>query len=131
MTWPSDSVPMVALEPIIRDWCKRSGYALGHEATGENSLPSGQEVLSQLSGVSVRRIWSILGGACRDTKTNRKGVKKLYVPTHVSFDTADRLLCAMDMVSVWHNELAEWYGPIRVAGYEKDFLQPVPEGVAA
>jgi hypothetical protein len=37
----------------------------------------------------------------------------------------------MDMVSVWQHELKEWYGPIRVAGYEKDFLQPVEEGCAA
>jgi hypothetical protein len=117
---------MSVLEPIIRDWCKRSGYALGDDATGENSLPSGQVVLSGLSGVSGRRIWAILSGGCYDRSHGNP-----HFTDRVSFDTADRLLCAMDRVEAWHHELKEWYGPVRVAGYEKDFLQPVPDGMAA
>ena len=117
---------MSVLEPIIRDWCKRSGYGLGKDAMGSNAVCSGQESLSELSGVSIKRIRAILAGGCHDRSHG-----KPHFSTRVSFDTADRLLCAMDQVSAWQHELAEWYGPIRVAGYEKDFLQPVEEGCAA
>lgn len=122
----SDSVPMSALAPLIRDWCRRSGYALGQEATGQNSLNSGQEILAGLSGISARLISRILVGGSAD---NRKKCRGIY--TSVNFDTADRLLCAMDRVEAWHFELKEWYGPIRIAGHEKNFEQPVIEGVAA
>lgn len=122
----SDSVPMAALAPIIRDWCKRSGYALGQEATGQNSLNSGQEILAELSGVTSRCISRILAGFNEDKRDKCKGIY-----THVSFDTADKLLCAMCCVEAWHFELKEWYGPIRIAGHEKNFEQPVAEGMAA
>lgn len=107
----SDSVPMSALEPIIRDWFRRNDYTFDTNGPRDERA-GGITTLSQMSGVSVRRIGSILAGGYRDDTD------------HVSFDTADRLLCAMCLNSLWHTDLAEWYGPIRVAGYEKNWEQP-------
>lgn len=106
-----DTVPMYALEPIIRDWCKRNDYTIGNQGStgfGHLVMASGVQTLAADSGVSVRRITAILAGGYSNDTGN------------VAFDTADKLLCAMNRVEAWQHELKPWYGPLRVAHYERD-----------
>lgn len=105
-----DTVPMYVLEPIIRDWFKRNGYVIDCKERNyqDNDKAGGVQTLSEMSGVSTRRIGAILAGGYNSDNGN------------VEFDTADKLLCAMNRVEAWQHELKPWYGPLRVAHYERD-----------
>lgn len=113
----ADTVPMLALKPIIKEWMRVNGYDTVQSnffgASSDQYLAGGIDVLASEAGVSRRRISAILA----DT-VYKDGC------TDVAFDTADKLLCAMHRVEAWHSELKEWYGPIYVLAYEYDFEQP-------
>jgi hypothetical protein len=75
--------------------------------------------LSEESGVPLRQISDIRRGyglGVRHKKWNSCRSKSL----HVSFDVADKLVCAMGRPWEWvTGRLAPFYGPIPVAGYER------------
>lgn len=73
-------IPTERLGPLLLDWID--------EDEGRT-----RRVLSELSGVPERRIYAVLSGEQR----------------FVQFDTADRLLCGMDVVEEWHLSLADLY----------------------
>ena len=102
-------VPMSALRPLMEEW-------LARQTTDETSGKLGGSLyrdtaivkLARESGMDRRRITGILRGTTREQE-------------NVSFDTADRLLCAMQMNAEWHIRLAEFYDDIDVAPYERCF----------
>jgi hypothetical protein len=101
-------IPSSELRPLILEWGQRNGYETGKsdpyevEPTRKMTL---QQVLAHRSGVPVRRIAGILNG--------NEGF------FNARFDTADSLLCAMNMADEWHGRLATYYDePIEVAAYE-------------
>ena len=73
-------IPTERLAPLLLDWID--------EDEGRT-----RRVLSGLSGVPERRIYAVLSGEQR----------------FVRVDTADRLLCGMDVVEEWHLSLADLY----------------------
>ena len=73
-------IPTDRLAPLLLDWID--------EDEGRT-----RRVLSELSCVPERRIYAVLSGEQR----------------FVQFDTADRLLCGMDVVEEWHLSLADLY----------------------
>ena len=98
-------VPCAALKPLIEDWLDRWGYNKECRQ-GDTQLTSGYDALVFQSGVPRRRIWQIM-----------------KAEGNTSFDTADKLLTAMHMVSAWHVELAEYYqDPLEVATYERHLV---------
>lgn len=114
VAYRADTVPMSALKPIIKEWMRVNGYDnINPHSFGVQYFAGGIDVLANEAGVSRRRISAIMA----DT-VYKDGC------TEVSFDTADKLLCAMCRVEAWHYELKEWYGPIHVMAYEYDFEQP-------
>jgi hypothetical protein len=86
-------VPMAILSPYINEWLAKPNHTLTE--------------LEVLSGVPARRIFCIRRGFDR---TFVKGKWRMY--THVTFDTADKLLSAMDMVDRWYSELGEFYNRV-------------------
>ena len=103
-------VPCDALAPLIREWLTRNGYSIEPKWC-ENDQCGGLAALSFSSKVPTRRLTAILNEASRDS-------------VNVSFDVADRLLCAMHMVGEWHHSLKEYYqDEIEVAPYEKHLVE--------
>ena len=115
-------IPMSILAPHIEAWIASNGvaqwvrdyhtkpYLLHAEDPSKGALKR----LSEISGVPERKIYSIRVG-------EHKSRDKRY--THVSFDAADALLCAMDKVMLWHHPpLKEYYDQgIPVAAYERQY----------
>ena len=104
-------VPTSALKPLIQDWLDRSGYdsrySLGFNDTEHGFKMGGLDVLSVESGVSIRKLSGIMTGR----------------EENVLFDTADRLLCAMQRTSEWHLSLAPYYqDEIETATYERHLV---------
>lgn len=99
-------IPHAELRPLILEWAKRNEYeqkpTWTHGLHGEPDMVTLPMALHHRSGVSTRRIRGIVNNSL-DSET-------------VSFDTADKLLCAMDMQAEWHGRLAEYYAePIEVS----------------
>ena len=83
-------VPMGRLSPLIQTWLKRPGNS--------------RRILSELSGVPERRIYCILKGYDPQTKRGKK-----YQFSNVEFETAEKLLLAMDMQEEWYLSLVDIY----------------------
>lgn len=96
-------VPCAVLRPLVEAWLSRAGYVA--EERYKTDFASGLDVLAQETGIARRRLWHIMN-----------------VDENVTFDTADKLLCMMGMNSEWHSSLAEFYGPLEVAPYERHFV---------
>ena len=77
---------MARLQPLILEWLSKPGNNRG--------------ILSELSGVPVRRIYCILRGY---------DMTRYGPTTNVTLDTADRLLIGMDMMDRWWSELDDIY----------------------
>lgn len=106
-------VPCDALAPLIREWAKRNGYPVDRteNAGWENDKMGALGALAFQSGVSVRKIGGIMSPGSR-------------LSDNVTFDTADRLLCAMHMTSEWHHSLKEYYqDEIETAPYERHLVE--------
>lgn len=110
-------MPAADLRPLILEWAERNEYTttddtlhgFAHDVPRVMTL---HQVLSHRSGVPIRRVRGILNGTTGFS--------------NVSFDVADKLLCAMDMVDEWHGRLAVYYEePIEVAAYEQRRLSLV------
>lgn len=109
-------IPAAELRPLILEWGTRNDYKIKAEWL---HLPFGvpdemtlQAALAHRSGVPTRRISGILN----DTLGH----------PNVTFDTADRLLCGMDMVNEWHDRLSSYYeDPIEVSLSESRRLTAV------
>src|SRR5437868_6479274 len=102
-------VPMSALRPLLAAWSSRNTTECSTEWKTENK---GIGRLAKESGVPERRISGILNDS-------------MPQQVNVSFDTADKLLTAMQMNSEWHVSLAEYYVELEVAPYERDRVVPV------
>lgn len=108
-------LPITELQPLIAEWMQKAGD------DGE------VRILAQRSGVSERRISGIINGNLPG------GSKASGYATVIGFDTADRLLVAMGMVTEWHGRLADYYEnqSIEIAPYERgrqhqpDLFEPV------
>lgn len=105
-------IPCSELRPLILEWAHRNEYAQlpswaaqrGGMAGAPDRVTLGM-VLAHRSGVPQRRISGILNDS-NETP-------------NVTFDTADKLLCGMDMVDEWHDRLASYYEePIEVSAAE-------------
>lgn len=109
-------IPHAELRPLLLEWGKRNGYEQKstwiHGSSGAPDSVTLQAAISFRSGVPQRRVAGILN----DT---------LGTP-YVRFDTADKLLCAIDMQAEWHGRLAEYYAePIEVSLAESQRLLKV------
>jgi hypothetical protein len=113
-------VPMKVLGELILEWEEQNkvivrggGYVGGNSWYNETEILGGaRELLAKKSGMRARRIYNIVRGFAVDRNGNRCD--------RVSFDTADKLVCAMRMNHEWiSGRLAPFYGPIPVAGYER------------
>jgi hypothetical protein len=109
-------IPAAEIRPLIMEWGMRNNYKTKaswlHLPCGEPDEVTLQAALSFRSGVPMRRISGILNDS--------NGYANL------SFDTADRLLCAMDMVDEWQGRLASYYAePIEVSRRESQRLMAV------
>ena len=101
-------IPTARLAEVIRKWMDRYRDAV-HD---NGSHDKGIHQIEALTGIKPRRIQAIL---------------KEEGPT-VLFDTADRILCGLDLVGLWHvapekGGLADWY--------EADEENPLPALPAA
>lgn len=96
-------IPNEALKPLIEKWMARN------EFWAENYMgwirEKGVTRLSEMSDVPQRKIHAIITG--NSITNTKKG--KTYKAISVSFEVADRLLCAMDMTEEWFLSLAEHY----------------------
>ena len=105
-------IPGAELRPLILEWARQNEYeqrpcyeASRGGANGQAPRVTLYQALQQRSGVPRRRISGILN----DTNES----------PNLSFDTADKLLCAMVMVHEWHDRLASYYEePIEVSAAE-------------
>ena len=102
-----DEIPSKELQPLFETWKRRYGITyplygsetVRHDISGSIRplLPSTEisheKVLAARTGLPLKEIQGILNGNTE----------------FVSFDTADKLLSAMDMPDAWFNELAPWY----------------------
>lgn len=89
-------VPAERLRPFVEEWIAafEAEHPFEHHREGGAGAPStGAQELTRLSGVSERALRSLLRG----------------YGLSVRFDTADRLLCAIGRVDLWHSELADIY----------------------
>lgn len=92
-------IPSAPLAEIIEGWAMdRADDFMEHGFVKE----IGSKILAKESGISARTIHRI-----------RTGEHK-----QVEFNTADKLLCAMELVHEWRGRLAPYYGPIPPAKAE-------------
>ena len=127
-------VPVAAIRPLIEEWEKRQ---ISHEPASTGFGRKGVEYqwdtplcrLARESGVPRRRIYGIMTGKLVGGKQRPDGTA-YYGQENISFDTADKLLCAMDMTSAWHVELRDYYqDEIETATYERHLVD-TPEMAA-
>src|SRR3954470_23244192 len=104
-------IPLYVLGDLVREWKARNGF--DDEASPTANHGSGTRVvLEELSGVPQRRLHAIEKGWDKYSYPNRSGQKWSFTKV-ISFDVADKLVCAMDMVEEWWNgRLKPYYGPI-------------------
>ena len=106
-------VPISALRPLIEEWLAKQERE--SEDLGWDRFCTPEIRLAQDAGVHRRKINGILNGNLRA----KPGVSQ----DNVSFDMADKLLCAMGMNAEWHIRLAEYYDEIDVAPYERHLTE--------
>ena len=103
-------VPIDAIRPLMEEWMSRqeTDVAYGSENRNDGMLFRDTPVqkLARETGLPVRKITGILRGTLLGQK-------------NIDFDTADKLLCGMQMNAEWHIRLAEFYDDIDVASYER------------
>jgi hypothetical protein len=92
-------IPLYVLGDLVREWKARNGF--DDEIDPKANTNGTRVVLEQLSGVPQRRLHAIEKGWDRHGYTNRP-TKASYTKV-ISFDVADKLVCAMDMVEEWWN----------------------------
>jgi hypothetical protein len=97
-------VPTDLLRPVIRNYLDAYEANQPLRQTGRTGTPQAagaREVLCVEAGVKPRLLYRILSGESK----------------HTRFDTADRLLCAMNLVWMWHvPPLADVYQSVDLAG---------------
>jgi hypothetical protein len=105
-------IPLYVLGDLVREWKSRSGFDDDGSPTANHGSGT-RVVLEELSGVPQRRLHAIEKGWDRHGYTKRP-TKASYTKV-ISFDVADKLVCAMDMVDEWREgRLKAYYGPIAI-----------------
>ena len=115
--WRKAVIPMSKIAPLIDEWVARNPM-FSHNTNKHfrnNEFQEGGELgeLARLSGVQQRTIYVIRRGWDVDRRTGGRR-------RHISFDLADKLLCAMEMNHEWHGRLRYYYRRrLPVAIYEQ------------
>ena len=108
-------VPCQPLSDLMRRWAKERNLDRENPMDFKNNR-SWEKTLCKKTGIHRRKLYAILSGEQK----------------HIQFNTADKLLCAMDMNHMWHQEpLSKYYGPIEVSRHErnrKDMIERFREG---
>lgn len=117
-------IPMRLIAPIIEEWAARNRMTTiveGYFGAEHDQLGGELEALAERSGVTIRRISDIRRGFSTNRSRAGKAPGRHTIKGYnTSFQTADKLLCAMDRVQHWHHgELKKLYKDIPVASWEK------------
>lgn len=110
MAAPGDKrIPIAAILPIITRWSKEN--CVTYEAGSYQDQEAWESHLAELAGTHVRVI-------CRIKKGGEIEHRSGKFVDYISFELADRLLCAMDCVWEWRSSLQEFYGPLPILARE-------------
>ena len=124
------TVPCAVLVPLIEGFQRENAHPGGNWTTNNNNESAWMQLLASRSGVSARQIRRIMVGKIESTLGSRENRVKV-LRDHVGFKTADRIVCATVGPLAWHQEpLNEFYGPLPVLSWERDYEMPVEEDAA-
>ena len=125
-----NAVPISAIRPLIQEWLRKHSADRATGLGGDRDpylagerLPNGAyDILGFQCGVNGRQLRGYVTG------TPTKGSNSEYV----SFDTADKIVCATAGPIAWHTDkrLKPYYGPLAVLRYEALQGFELPEGVS-
>lgn len=92
-------VPSRLIQPLVIDWLTRRGMSVPDQPIGRQPYVGAQNILAELSGVSVRTVRVIIAAE----------------RPNVEYQCAEKLLMAMDQPEAWHHgELGQWYADTRL-----------------
>ena len=126
------TVPVKVIAPVIQKWV--DNYVAEHPPQGRNGQNESNgyfthgnegnlEILAFRCGVGARQLRRIL----QNKVLGGRGGEQFFVD-HISFDSADRIITAIDH-RLWYQEpLSQYYGPLEVTWGEIKRGYELPEG---
>ncbi len=114
-----EQVPISVIAPLIVEW--EVEYKSKSQGAGsyidEDRYPDCLEILGFQCGLSARFLRRVKKGQVMGGRH-----KIQHFVDYISFSSADKIVCATVGPLAWHEPpLCDYYGPIPVAAYEKDY----------